>query len=134
MKPENKPLWFEVYEAFPPRTPPEAMRPVSEEPLRAILYPEDKIRARFYERLGPLGTFDLKDEHFESESQKFVNQYLEIQEQMPGRSEDEIFNVTLERMEGKGVKLERDHKVEDPVKAESKTAFKKSSIDVSKLW
>ena len=132
MKPENKPLWFEVYEAFPPRTPPEAMRPVTEEPLRAIFYPEDKIRAKFYERLGSLGTFDLKDEHFESESQKFVNQYREVQEQMPGRSEDEIFNVTLERMEG--VKLERDHKVEDPVKVENKTEFKKSSIDVSKLW
>ena len=58
MKPEHKPIWFEVYEAFPPKYEPRFDRqqlPYGEGgnveamgPPRKIFYKEDLIRAQFY--------------------------------------------------------------------------------------
>ncbi len=58
MKPEHKPIWFEVYEAFPPKYEPRSDRhqlPYGEGgnveamgPPRKIFYKEDLIRAQFY--------------------------------------------------------------------------------------
>lgn len=45
VKEENKPIWFEIWKAFPPKVDPVLDRPVDEKPLRQILYPEDKVRA-----------------------------------------------------------------------------------------
>ena len=45
MKHEDRPLWYDVYEAFPPKQPPVADRaPVMKE-IQEIMYPEDIIRA-----------------------------------------------------------------------------------------
>lgn len=42
MRPEDKPIWYEVYEAFPPKN----LAPsTSNEPIRRIFYPEDEVRA-----------------------------------------------------------------------------------------
>lgn len=130
MKPENKPLWYDVYEAFPPRIAPEALRPVSEEPLREIFYPEDNVRAMFYEHFGPVGTFDLKDSKFESQCQKFVHKFQEIKDQMPGRSEEDIFIITKEKS-GIGMNWRDGEETDDK---NAKIEVKRSSIDVSKLW
>ena len=58
MKAEHKPVWFEVYEAFPPKYEPRFDRhqlPYGEGgnveamgPPRKIFYKEDLIRAKFY--------------------------------------------------------------------------------------
>jgi small subunit ribosomal protein S23 len=63
MKPEHKPVWFEVYEAFPPKYEPRADRhqlPYGEGgnvaglgPPRQIFYKEDLIRANFYKVFFP---------------------------------------------------------------------------------
>lgn len=45
MKPQDKPLWYDVYEAFPPKYEPRFDRPASKEEIRQIFYPEDLIRA-----------------------------------------------------------------------------------------
>ena len=45
MKFEDRPLWYDVYEAFPPRlTPTYDRAPVMKE-VEDIMYPEDIIRA-----------------------------------------------------------------------------------------
>lgn len=45
VKATNKPIWFEVWQAFPPKADPVLDRPEDPKPLRQIYYPEDKIRA-----------------------------------------------------------------------------------------
>lgn len=41
----DKPLWYDVYEAFPPQQSPEYSRPEPTDPVRNILYAEDIVRA-----------------------------------------------------------------------------------------
>ena len=45
MKEEDKPMWYDVYKAFPPKYEPRYDRPAPDTPIRQILYPEDVIRA-----------------------------------------------------------------------------------------
>lgn len=45
MKPEDKPMWYDVYAAFPPTLEPRFDRPASNIPLRQIFYDEDVTRA-----------------------------------------------------------------------------------------
>lgn len=46
MKPDDRPLWFDVYRAFPPVAEPKFARPKPEiKPIRPILYQEDILRA-----------------------------------------------------------------------------------------
>ena len=43
------PIWFQIYKRFPPRRPPDAERPLVLKTLKPILYPEDNLRAQFYQ-------------------------------------------------------------------------------------
>lgn len=45
LKRENKPVWYDVYQVFPPKIDPswDAIRPMPE--IKEIFYPEDTIRA-----------------------------------------------------------------------------------------
>lgn len=45
VKEQNKPIWYEIWKAFPPKVDPVVDREVDERPLRQIYYPEDRIRA-----------------------------------------------------------------------------------------
>jgi small subunit ribosomal protein S23 len=45
MKEKDKPIWYEVYEAFPPKVEPVFGRSAPDIPVRQILYAEDVIRA-----------------------------------------------------------------------------------------
>ena len=45
MKEKDKPIWYEVYEAFPPKVEPVFGRSAPDIPVRQILYAEYVIRA-----------------------------------------------------------------------------------------
>lgn len=46
MKPDDRPLWFDIYKKFPPLMEPKFARPQPEiKPIRQILYQEDVVRA-----------------------------------------------------------------------------------------
>ncbi|KAJ8948802.1 hypothetical protein NQ314_008350 [Rhamnusium bicolor] len=45
LKCEDCPLWYNIYEGFPPYVEPRFDRPVPNIKLKPILYEEDKIRA-----------------------------------------------------------------------------------------
>ena len=51
IKSEQIPLWYSVYETFPPKYEPRFDR-VDEKPVRKILYQEDIIRAKYYRTYG----------------------------------------------------------------------------------
>jgi hypothetical protein len=45
LKEEDKPMWYDIYEAFPPHYEPRYDRPAPDIPIRNVLYLEDTIRA-----------------------------------------------------------------------------------------
>lgn len=46
LKPDDRPLWFDVYKAFPPTVEPKFARTkIENKSIRQILYTEDIIRA-----------------------------------------------------------------------------------------
>uniref|UniRef100_A0A183AU31 Small ribosomal subunit protein mS23 n=1 Tax=Echinostoma caproni TaxID=27848 RepID=A0A183AU31_9TREM len=44
---EQRPVWYDVYKAFPPKEEPVFNRPIPDKVIRPILYPEDIVRACF---------------------------------------------------------------------------------------
>lgn len=42
---EDRPIWYDIYEAFPPKDEPRFDRPAPNLKLKPILYKEDKVRA-----------------------------------------------------------------------------------------
>jgi len=52
MKINDRPLWYDVYRAFPPESPPYYAKPAPSIKVLNIFYPEDPFRAlvsRYYE-------------------------------------------------------------------------------------
>lgn len=45
MNTNDKPIWFEIYKAFPPKYEPKYSRPAPDIPIKNILYTEDVVRA-----------------------------------------------------------------------------------------
>ncbi|XP_034384991.1 28S ribosomal protein S23, mitochondrial [Cyclopterus lumpus] len=85
IKPSEKPIWYDVYEAFPPKRDPLYVKPHTrpctkkQEAVPEIFYREDEVRAKFYVQYGtgprPL---DLSRTKFVSTCQRFVDKYTEL--------------------------------------------------------
>lgn len=45
MTEEDKPIWYAIYEAFPPKVEPRYDRRVTKLPIKNIFYKEDIVRA-----------------------------------------------------------------------------------------
>ncbi|KAM6932953.1 small ribosomal subunit protein mS23 [Xenentodon cancila] len=113
IKLSQKPLWYDVYEAFPPKRVPLHVRAVSrplpnrQENVPEIFYREDGIRARFYEQYGsgprPL---DLSRSNFVSTCQRFVTKYTELEKQS-NLDEQVLFLETAKVLLSEGVVLRR---------------------------
>ena len=41
----DKPIWYDVWRAFPPKVPPNLSRPLPKVTVKEIFYPEDYVRA-----------------------------------------------------------------------------------------
>ncbi|XP_012283401.1 28S ribosomal protein S23, mitochondrial isoform X1 [Orussus abietinus] len=102
----DKPLWFDVYQAFPPKYEPRYDNVITDIPIRRILYKEDTIRSRFHKDNKFL-TYNLLDKKCQSKSQKFIKTCQQLQKD--GMPEEEIYKKALkdttkvkaERHEGK---------------------------------
>ena len=125
MKKDNKPLWYDIYEAFPPKYEPRYDRHLlpyglgsnvkNMPPPKKILYEEDKIRAKYYKafmskdkKLGRTvansEVIDLMDTSKQPFSQTFIEKYnkLKAEEQVP---EDELFLEAVNALEFDGIYL-----------------------------
>ncbi|XP_044058233.1 28S ribosomal protein S23, mitochondrial isoform X2 [Siniperca chuatsi] len=84
IKPPKKPIWYDVYEAFPPTTSLHVKphtRPCTkkQETVPEIFYREDEVRAKFYEQYGTgPRPIDLSKSNFVSVCQRFVDKYTEL--------------------------------------------------------
>ncbi|CAN8197509.1 unnamed protein product [Coccothraustes coccothraustes] len=107
----RKPLWLDVYAAFPPLREPvyRVPRPRygSGDPIGAVLYREDSVRARFYKVYGNgPRPFDLTQLNFKSTCQRFVEKYNELKEE--GKIEEEkLFEETGKALLASGILLQR---------------------------
>nr|XP_033777087.1 28S ribosomal protein S23, mitochondrial isoform X2 [Geotrypetes seraphini] len=76
IKQSDKPIWYDVYAAFPPKREPLYQEPPRrfskvEDNVPPILYEEDVIRAKFFEFYGNgPRLFDLSRSNFKSSSQR----------------------------------------------------------------
>ncbi|XP_057694648.1 28S ribosomal protein S23, mitochondrial [Corythoichthys intestinalis] len=113
IKETEKPIWYDVYEAFPPKRQPLYVKPYTRprvkklDPVPAIFYTEDKVRAKFYEQYG-MGSrpFDLSKSSFVSTCQRFVDKYAELKSQ--SEMEDSVlFEETAKALLAEGVILRR---------------------------
>ncbi|TDH14732.1 hypothetical protein EPR50_G00023380 [Perca flavescens] len=124
IKPSEKPIWYDVYEAFPPKRDPLHVKPHTrpstkkQETVPEIFYREDEARAKFYEHYGTgPRPFDLSKSSFVSTCQRFVDKYTELQ----SRSEldgSALFEETGKALLSEGIVLRR--RGAPPVSAESR--------------
>jgi small subunit ribosomal protein S23 len=111
VKEHDRPLWFDVYEAFPPRYEPRQYRPVQVKEIKSIFYPEDAIRAKFYSEFGSPGRINLSttDHQYKSLGQRFVEKFSEIKsDSNAGTTDEDVFKKTEDQMIAKGVYLRED--------------------------
>ncbi|XP_068066856.1 small ribosomal subunit protein mS23 isoform X1 [Anomalospiza imberbis] len=107
----EKPLWLDVYAAFPPLREPvyRVPRPRygSRDRIGAVLYREDTVRARFYKVYGNgPKPFELTKLNFKSTCQRFVEKYNELKEE--GKIEEEkLFEETGKALLASGIILQR---------------------------
>lgn len=124
IKPTQKPVWYDVFEAFPPKRNPLYERPIvsprvqKQDTVPEIFYREDEVRARFYEQYGAgPQLLDLSKSDFVSTCQRFIDKYTELQNNSD-LSESALFEETGKALLKEGVILRR--KGVPPVSAESR--------------
>ncbi|NP_001091803.1 putative mitochondrial ribosomal protein isoform X1 [Bombyx mori] len=122
MKPDDRPLWFDVYKAFPPITEPKYARPnLVVKEIRPILYKEDVLRAKFHSNGYGLAPVSLLNQSNETQTKRLVQQYDELKAE--GIPEDEIIEkaaqaVAVERHSYAAQKLNVTPKNPDSVTAQ----------------
>ena len=108
IRPEYKPMWLDIYEAFPPLHEPRWDRKAKKdgEPIPKILYKEDLARAKFYKRFGERhDVYRMNDNSEESVSQRFVKMFIEEERQNPSMSEEDLFEQALDKLELEGLMI-----------------------------
>ncbi|XP_016962292.1 probable 28S ribosomal protein S23, mitochondrial [Drosophila biarmipes] len=95
MKTEDKPIWYDVYAAFPPKLEPRFDRPAPEIPVRNIFYAEDVVRAKLHKQNRPQETISLFDHKRSTQSQQFVQIYQDLKKQ-GALDEQRIYETALD--------------------------------------
>ncbi|KAM6163625.1 small ribosomal subunit protein mS23 [Rhynchocyon petersi] len=109
---KEKPLWFDVYNAFPPLREPVFKRPrlrygKAKADIQDIFYNEDRIRVKFYSAYGSgQKAFDLFNPNFKSTCQQFVEKYTELQK-LGETDEEKLFVEAGKALLAEGVILRR---------------------------
>ena len=155
---QRKPLWYDIYEAFPPKYEPRHDRHLvtfaipganvaQMPPPPKILYEEDQIRAKYYKAFMPSDRKTIKPSMASSEvfnlletedlgkktySQIFVDKYNELKNQ--GKySNEELFTATLDNLEVNGINLRQEVKVDEKTDKPEGSLPKFQFPDVSDL-
>ncbi|XP_041097340.1 28S ribosomal protein S23, mitochondrial isoform X2 [Polyodon spathula] len=112
VKDADRPIWYDVYAAFPPKKEPVYQKPITRfgkvvDKVPEILYKEDTVRAKFYEVYGNgPRAFDLTKVNFVSTSQRFIEKHLEL-EKAGDLDEEKLFEETAKALLAEGVILRR---------------------------
>ncbi|XP_012269592.2 28S ribosomal protein S23, mitochondrial [Athalia rosae] len=113
MREEDKPLWLDIYEAFPPKDEPRYDRPGSQVPIRDIFYEEDKIRAKYHQQHRQLPAVRLTSTREKTQTQRFIRVYQELKKE--GLEESELWSKAVQQMnDGSGQIENRSTPQENP--------------------
>ncbi|KAG4067124.1 hypothetical protein HA402_000115 [Bradysia odoriphaga] len=80
MKMEDRPLWYDVYAAFPPPLEPRFDRPAPKISVKQIFYAEDVVRAKYHKLMKNI-TVNLSDNQNKTQTQLFIEAYNQIKSQ-----------------------------------------------------
>nr|XP_020450689.1 28S ribosomal protein S23, mitochondrial [Monopterus albus] len=113
IKLSEKPIWYDVYKAFPPKRTPLYVKPHTrpstkkQETVPEIFYREDEVRVKFYEQYGPgPWPLDLFKSNFVSTCQRFVDKYSELKSQRK-LDDSALFEETGKALLAEGIVLRR---------------------------
>lgn len=113
IKESEKPIWYDVYQAFPPKKEPLYVKPVTkiygkkQVTVPEIFYKEDEVRSKFYKAYGTgPKAFELTKPNFVSSCQRFVEKYTEL-ESRGEVEESALFEATGRALLAEGLVLRR---------------------------
>ncbi|XP_076049240.1 mitochondrial ribosomal protein S23 [Oratosquilla oratoria] len=141
MKPKDKPLWYDIYEAFPPKYEPNYDRPVVNKNIPQILYHEDVIRAKFYKKYHSPGTIHLSEyKSRPSICQVFITEYQKLQADKCV-AEEELMEKAALALEAHGIYLDPSRAppkvepvVEEKVEAASMTRPLREQVKLADIF
>lgn len=93
-KHKDRPIWYDVYKAFPPKYEPTYARPAIQKDILPILYPEDAVRGKFSRLYGSPGYHDMMYAKSKSISQRFVEKYQELEKSGQFSDAEKLFEAT----------------------------------------
>lgn len=130
MKIEDKPIWYDVYEAFPPKVEPKFDRPAPNIPVRSLFYEEDIIRAYLYHNNNipsvliyyflsrkyhkfntSLQTVNLSDSRNQSQTQIFIDLFNKYKGE-GALSDEKIFETANDMLQEKMQDLKNERTAE----------------------
>uniref|UniRef100_A0A1A7YKW6 Small ribosomal subunit protein mS23 n=1 Tax=Iconisemion striatum TaxID=60296 RepID=A0A1A7YKW6_9TELE len=127
IKPSDKPIWFDVYKAFPPKKEPLYVKTKTRASVNkqsnvpAIFYTEDKVRAWFYEHYGTGSRlFDLSNSNYVSVCQRFVLKYTELKSNSE-LEDSALYEMTAKALLSEGITLKR--RARHPVESSTEPIF-----------
>ncbi|XP_013143125.1 PREDICTED: 28S ribosomal protein S23, mitochondrial [Papilio polytes] len=127
MKPDDRPLWFDVYRAFPPNEEPKFARPKPEvKKIRQILYKEDAIRAKFHAEGHGLGV-NMLNPSGETQTKRLIQQYAMLKSE--GVPENELIEKSIA-----AVSAERQISSKTTKNPDSVTAQVLGSADIKNIF
>ncbi|XP_066583879.1 small ribosomal subunit protein mS23 [Prorops nasuta] len=91
---EDLPIWFPIYEAFPPKCEPSYGRREPDTPLKPIFYKEDIIRARFQKEFKTKALLISPDNLTPTLTETFIKAYQELEKK--GVAESELYIKAVE--------------------------------------
>ncbi|KAL3856535.1 hypothetical protein ACJMK2_011281 [Sinanodonta woodiana] len=99
----EKPVWYDVYAAFPPKLAPVYDRPLPNQTVQQILYPEDLLRAKFYAVYGEPDIVVMLNEKKKTTCQLFVEKYIELKKS--GVPDAKLFEASARELKEQGIRL-----------------------------
>ncbi|KFB36983.1 AGAP002893-PA-like protein [Anopheles sinensis] len=100
LKFDERPLWYDVVTAFPPKDEPRFDRPAPNVSVRPIFYAEDTIRAKFHKTNKASFAVNLLDNNNRSATQQFIEIYQGLASQ-GALDEQKVFDTALDLLEDK---------------------------------
>ncbi|CAH1994536.1 unnamed protein product [Acanthoscelides obtectus] len=129
----DRPLWYDIYEAFPPKEEPRYDRPAPNMKLKQIFYKEDRIRAMFHRNNKHIGATNMFNHNYKTLTQRFIDTYQKVEQQYAGNAtEEQIYKEAIgilkSEFESKKEKAAVEHE-EESVSLSSQFRQAQSALD-----
>lgn len=131
LKPENKPIWYEIYQHFPPKFAPRVDRPVPNIEVTPIFYPEDALRSKLVKEKSPIiGVTNLQDGSRPTNSQKCIAYYEELKQECS--TDEEALKRAVERVASE-IPTRRDNPESEPLSITEEFKRAKHGIKIADI-